>query len=383
VKPAVVAFIALAATVAHDETPARPDPAKIAALKEHARQLKAGRARARAKDWPAAAAALDAALAAAPGEGWALTERGYVALMAGDLELAGQHTAAATRDPRPRVQGAAHYNLGQLAEKRGATDAAIAHYLASHEAWPSVAAAGRVTALGGTVPHPGTLDETAPACGKPVRESQLCGCIVAGLRGEADPDDEILCERATVEKPARGLAVLAATLDAETTLHLAERTAAGWVVVGTLATVYLGGVAGVNGDWALARLERRKLGATEVAWVEIAEERSDNDLGIDEVTFESTRHVTVCRLGAGARCVLGVPVEHSILRERLGAMEDEELDPETRANMTKNLPQSGSIKLRLAVDPAGVATISRVSEKASAGVDLTRFRRYVGQVKLW
>lgn len=93
--------------------------------------------------------------------------------------------------------------------------------------------------------------------------------------------------------------------------------------------------------------------------------------------------MTVCRLGAAAQCLLRVPVEHFMTRDRLGTVEDAEIDAETRASMSKGLPWSAEIKLSLAIDPSGVATVKKLSEKGSPRVDLGRYRAHVGQVKLW
>lgn len=102
----------------------------------------------RAKDYPRAIAAFDAALALDASLAAAYSGRGYARLLAGEFAAARtDFDAALARDSSAPFQAAVHFNLGLLAEKQGDRTAARAAYTRSNELRPTKAARDALAAL--------------------------------------------------------------------------------------------------------------------------------------------------------------------------------------------------------------------------------------------
>jgi len=126
-----------------DEAPVAEADADKAKVK-----VNEGRKLTRDKKLPEAIAAFDAAIALVPGHARAWSGRGYAKLLAGDLAGArADLDKALTLDGQASFQAAVHFNLGELAEKEGAKDQALAAYKKANELKPSDAAKKRIDAL--------------------------------------------------------------------------------------------------------------------------------------------------------------------------------------------------------------------------------------------
>ena len=102
----------------------------------------------RAKDYTAAIAAFDAALALDPDLAAAYSGRGYARLLAGDLVKAkADLVAALTHNDAAPFQAAVYFNLGQIAEKSKDTAAARTAYTRSLELRPTKAVKTALAAL--------------------------------------------------------------------------------------------------------------------------------------------------------------------------------------------------------------------------------------------
>lgn len=102
----------------------------------------------RAKDYPAAITAFDAALAIDSTLAAGYSGRGYARLLAGDLVKAKTDLEAAlTHNSTSQFQAAVHFNLGQLAEKSRDIAAARAAYTRSLELRPTKAVKAALAAL--------------------------------------------------------------------------------------------------------------------------------------------------------------------------------------------------------------------------------------------
>jgi tetratricopeptide (TPR) repeat protein len=89
------------------------------------------------KDWTGAIAAFEKAVEAIPDDPTALTELGWTAYLAKDLDKAEAATKrAVASDGAPNIRGAALYNLGLVDEARHDTKGAIAAYIASIKVRP-------------------------------------------------------------------------------------------------------------------------------------------------------------------------------------------------------------------------------------------------------
>ena len=122
------------APVATEKQPAaKPEPEKKQGKpKAYVTALREGRALVKNKDYAGAIAKLDAALAVVEGDATALSEIGWAALQAGDLERAQDATTRSiAAAENPKLKAASLYNLGRIAEERGDKDAAKQAYTES------------------------------------------------------------------------------------------------------------------------------------------------------------------------------------------------------------------------------------------------------------
>ncbi len=125
-----------------DETPVA-EQADVAA-----KALAEGRRLTREGRTTEALAAFDAAIQASPALARAWSGRGFAKFGAGDLEGAEADFQHALKlEDAPKFQGVVFYNLGQIAEKKGDTKAAIAAYEKAVQLAPSKAASARLEAL--------------------------------------------------------------------------------------------------------------------------------------------------------------------------------------------------------------------------------------------
>jgi len=129
--------------------PSRPEPPKKQGKpKAFVVALREGRALAKKKDYAGAIAKLDAALAIVEGDATALSELGWAALQAGDLERAEQATTRSiAAAENPKLKAASLYNLGRIEEERGNKEAATKAYADSLALRPNATVEKRLAAL--------------------------------------------------------------------------------------------------------------------------------------------------------------------------------------------------------------------------------------------
>jgi hypothetical protein len=138
---------------AFDDPTTLPSPAPtdevVAAPASDSRQLlEQGRKLTRDKDYPGAIAAFDKAIDADPKLARAWSGRGYAKLLAGDLDLAkADLDHALTLDQSKKLQAAVHFNLGEIAEKKGDKVLARDHYERANGLVPTDASKKRLEAL--------------------------------------------------------------------------------------------------------------------------------------------------------------------------------------------------------------------------------------------
>jgi Tfp pilus assembly protein PilF len=107
-----------------------------------------GRARFRAKDFATAVEAFDAALKISPDDAQTLSELGWAAFQAGDLQRAEEMTRASLlRSSTAEVKGATLYNLGRIEEQRNVKDKAIDAYEQSLRVRPNATVLARLRSL--------------------------------------------------------------------------------------------------------------------------------------------------------------------------------------------------------------------------------------------
>lgn len=117
-----------------------------------------GRKQTAGKDYAAAVAQFDAALAQLPDHPRALSGRGYARLLAGELDAAEADLRKALAQPgTAKVEAAIEFNLGLVAEQRGDADEAKRRFAIANKLRPSKAAADK---LAGAKVCPAALDYT-------------------------------------------------------------------------------------------------------------------------------------------------------------------------------------------------------------------------------
>lgn len=156
VKPEVTPDSVAAVKVA-PARPAKPPTGKAVQLEkapEPVRKafwdaIQAGRKQTAAKDYAAAIASFDAALAQLPDHPRALSGRGYARLLAGELEVAEADLRRALAAPGTRkLESAIAFNLGLVAEQRGDAELARAQFGLANTLHPSKASQAKLS--GGT-----------------------------------------------------------------------------------------------------------------------------------------------------------------------------------------------------------------------------------------
>ncbi len=346
-----------------------PSPEK---MREYRKHLTEGRLFGGKSQWPEAIKEFDKALAVVPGDAPALTELGWAAFKAGELERAKKSSEEALgRTTSPKIKAMAHYNLGRIAEERKDPAAAIEQYRKSLALRPNETVQKRLDELSKkekTTAVPAAL--SLPCQTPSVNMADVCACLTKPASGEsAEPKT---CAPAAEPKLGRTDITL---IEAETALLqtdwlLVAKGEKGFVPFARLGGAYNPGAFGIYEEFVVSSVTEKTAGKTTVLWFETKHDRHDTDMGIDEFEEETTRRVTICVPPQDKtkewKCPLTVPVEGSFVRDRL-QMEGFTPDAETRKLMTKGLPnkQSWSLEVKLG---DGKAEVSVTTGKPPAEV---------------
>jgi hypothetical protein len=122
-----------------------PTPAQRVLFRSFAASMASGRVATRAKQYDAARAEFTRAVEALPTDARARGERGYAALLAGDLDAASEDLEAARAlGALPEVEAQIWFNLGLVREKKGEAEAARAAFANADAILPSAAAAAKL-----------------------------------------------------------------------------------------------------------------------------------------------------------------------------------------------------------------------------------------------
>jgi tetratricopeptide (TPR) repeat protein len=152
-EEALARFTAVEASVWPIERTARvrrgSDPGAGAGAGAEPSKLDEGRKHAREKNYAAAIAAFDAALAADKTLAAAYSGRGHARLLSGELDAAkADFEAALTHNDKPAFQASVYFNLGQLAEKQRDVPAARSAYTRSVALRPNRTVSAALAKLG-------------------------------------------------------------------------------------------------------------------------------------------------------------------------------------------------------------------------------------------
>ncbi len=270
--------------------------------------LAEGRRHSKAEEWPEAARVLGDAATLAPDDVAVLSELGWAALHAGDLDLAervSKRALDAASDPRNRAQTL--YNLGRIAEARGAKTDASHLYEQSLALRPSKTVEERLAGVGGTAPAPAPPTHEV-ACDKPfANTAALCACLAP--TGSACGVD---ASSPTSESGELEVVKASTSLDGENVFFLVADDQGGVRPVAELGHDYHPGAFGIDQTTKILAIDEQRIGDHKVAVARV--ESADDDTSNEgaEVIAVRTLRSTVCLLRDTKHpttCPLSVPIE--------------------------------------------------------------------------
>jgi hypothetical protein len=253
--------------------------------------LNAARTAQKAGDLKSAIEHFDAAIAAFPDDPRALGERGWARFKQNDLKGAeADLMAALARSGDSRVRGSQLYNLGRVHEAAGRTDAAIASYRASLVARPHPAVRTRIETL--------TKAKLTALDIKPA----VAIADVKTLCADEDANDPKSLECVEGETVAQLGAAKLRTYTVRNDIG-SEQVHLVWTlpdgkqfVTRSVHGTYNPGAFGIMEETEFLRINAE--GNTLV--VHARSQRSDSDMGLNEMEIETGEHRTYCGLVNGA-----------------------------------------------------------------------------------
>lgn len=365
----------------------------------HAAHLRAGRAAAKKKDWKTAMTEFDAAHQAIPEDAVALSELGWAAFNAGDLDRAQKANEEAVKLAKdPKLKAASLYNLGRVAEAKGDKETAKAMYTQSLELRPNDTVAKRLAALGGTAPAAATPKISVaaePGCPEPQSAKKLCDCLLLMSASEEDRDYEDEEEGAAPELPApEGVckpvgAKVAGAQVWQVGYGPAETELTGYFLVAgegdrlTSAATLVEGLEGGRRwvrSFKLGKVEERTAGTRRYLWVEGTIEDYEEIVAMEPIET-TVQWVTICPIPADPAAQLSCPLRAPLAYEQVASLE-EGTDAQDVEDFKKIWGTAPPYKVRselsITVAADGAATV-----KVKKGKPIEEVKPYLGTHKLW
>lgn len=349
--------------------------------KEALRALEEGRRKSRAKDYAGALAAFERALAITPEDARVLSEVGWAALQAGDLDRAdAANRRALAHAHEPKLRAAILYNAGRVAEARSDAEAARRAYAESLSLRDNAEVKRRLAALGGAPAEP-----SQPCIAGAPDVSALCACLLAKggptsemtLLGRA-PACRAAPDSLSLGTPRLYVVRFGAPEDGggERVHLLAARDGAALRPVAELGRDFEPGAFGVHNEVTVKGGEPVTRDGRTVHVVRSEQRDVDMNMAGLEACTHSVDRETVCALGEGerkTRCV-DVPVRVTSGCGPGVEVDPAELDEETRrtlddlkkgwssrsATFAWSLQQDGRIAVRLVEGDASLASAGLV-----------------------
>lgn len=335
------------------------------------RELNRGRTLAKAKDWQGALAAFDKALALAPDDARVLSEVGWAALQANDLNRAdAANKRGLANASEPKARAAILYNTGRVAEARDQKDAARRAYTESLSLRESAEVKKRLENVGGALasdPNEGLR------CTKPLANvAALCACLAK----HADDVMMLLDEKpACVETKVKmgdprlfgidwGAQGDSDSITGERVHLLAVREGKEVRVVADLGHDYEPGAFGVHNRTEPKGGEIRKIGSRSVAVVRAEQNDTDFNMAGLELCTMHAKHEVVCAVADAPGATKCTPPLALVVESACGVgvrPEEKDLDADTkealreieaRAHQDKgkatwSLEENGAVEVRV------------------------------------
>lgn len=249
-----------AVAVARPATPSQPSKT---ARRDFRGRMQQGRALEKEGKWAEAMAEFEAALSLWPRNARALSELGWVAFKADQLDRSIEASRASVLDETdPRVAGASLYNLGRALEAKQRPADALAAYRESLARRPNQTVLERYLELGGTLDPWAT---PAPCGAAPTPAAKLCECFRQRNADPDEPEDETSCE---IGKDVGGLlsysvqTVHTGRDRGGSTTYVGRRTSAGIQLAGEIGEGLIGPKAFESVE--LEAVQQRSVGARTV-----------------------------------------------------------------------------------------------------------------------
>jgi hypothetical protein len=350
----------------------RPKAQSKAEVREAAtafrKALREGRELSEQKQLPQAMEAFERAVAANGQDPRAHCELGWVAFQADDLDRAtasldaslailARMEARGLKDPEKSVYAGCLYNRGRVAEARSDVTLAAKLYRDSLALRPNATVQGRLDGLGAAAAQPAATAQAIEP--EPPRDCWVGDCEVVSAATLEDLERELArrhcaftgaaeCaaggEGITIDGGAGGLSSAAVvrtesytdSWGQELRAWVALRTASGWHSPGQVAYTSASGVGGTSCELtveAFRFVQAIEGGASEV-WVEVTQERTDSDMGVNAFYIDTLRNLTICGLdGERPACWGLLPV--AAVQATEASVPPEELSEDERAEIRR------------------------------------------------
>jgi tetratricopeptide (TPR) repeat protein len=309
------------------------DAKKRAALLGH---LSKGRKLAQEKKWKEALTELDKALAIEPKEGRVLSEIGWAAFNAGDLERAKKANKLALENTaQPERRAAVLYNIGRVAEEEKDKAAAKDAYAESLVLRYNAEVEKRYLAVGGAE---GDIASPWSTCTEGFDAiKNLCDCLLAKkddlvLAGEAAVTCDAEKSEASLGDERLSLVSLKVEFPAERALILVAKDGKKHRAVALLGADFSPGAFGVNNFIKVDGGKARKVKSRTLVSVAGTQENLDTNMAGLEACRYTEKAVTHCVLGEGdgaTKCTRPLPLEISSGCGPGVEVDPADLDPET------------------------------------------------------
>lgn len=308
--------------------------------------LEAGRKLEKQEKWKDATAKLIEARDAAPDDVVILSELGWAALQADDLETSKKASERALEIAKePRQRASVLYNLGRVLEAKGDKDGALARYKESLALRPAKTIEERIAALGGKAPDPPKA-EPLPCQKVYANTADLCTCLLpnpapAGATCGADASAPKL-ESGDLEVVRTSTAT-----EGETAVFVVANVGSGITPVADIGRDYHPDAFGIDSSLNILGFDEQKLGDRRIAVLRAEQtDVSTNAGGADVATLRVLRS-TVCVLREGSsptKCPLVVPLETD---DRRVFKTDGPLTPDQQTYVDAHKAEARDVSVRL------------------------------------
>jgi tetratricopeptide (TPR) repeat protein len=305
--------------------------------------LTEGRTLQRKKDFRGSIVAFRKALTIWPDDPHALSELGWAALFAKDLDLAESSLQRALDcASESELRGSVLYNLGRVHEERDHKQLAIDSYVQSLRVRPNATVLARLRTLDMKMAAQMEMFELRTALGPFSSIGPFCSMVnksptlEPGERRCAETsreDEEILEGAQSIAAPAmpwravRLVQSCSGPFCRDTRLHLAMKIDTSWYVMPDVGFVCHPGAGGITANLRTKSLKTVDVvvGDNPEVVLELHGHMYDSDMGLNEYSQEETDTLVVCGIGASGvpSCTGAIPYEMQTARRVINIGGDE------------------------------------------------------------